>query len=186
MSNIKKLLFSHLLAIVMLAGLFALPAMVGNVYADPAVCDGLPANNMPACTSISTDDLGFEIPSLGDILTFVIRAFFVLAGLAALFYMLIGAFSWITSGGDKDAVGAARDKIQAAVVGVILIVAVLAVIWTLEQVIFKRRICLGLSCPVTLPGLIETTEGEYCCLCLDSAGNTVDQIDAFEEQCPGT
>ncbi|MFA9288723.1 MAG: hypothetical protein ACEQSA_02490 [Weeksellaceae bacterium] len=108
--------------------------------------------------SIDIASLGFKIPTLGDVLTFVIRIFFVLGGLAALFYMLLGAFSWITSGGDKDAVGAARDKIQAAVVGVLMIVAVLAVVWTLEQVIFKRRICLGLSCPLTIPSLLEPSQ----------------------------
>ncbi len=125
----------------------------------------------PACASIDTGELGFQIPSLGDILTFAIRAFFVIAGLAALFYLLLGAMAWVTSGGDKDAITAAREKIQAAVLGMIMIVAVLAVIWTLEQVIFKRRICLGLSCPLTLPGLIETTSGgSNCCACLSDDG----------------
>jgi len=127
-------------------------------------------NTLPACASIDTGDLGFQIPSLGDILTFAIRAFFVIAGLAALFYLLLGALGWVTSGGDKDAVTAARDKIQAAVVGMILIVGVLAIIWTLEQVIFKRRICLGLSCPLTLPGLIEVSSGSNCCACLSDNG----------------
>ena len=135
-------------------------------------------NEFPACTSIQTGELGFQIPSLGDLLTFVIRVFFVIAGLAALFYMLIGAFSWVTSGGDKDAVAAAREKIQAAVVGMILIVAVLAIIWTLEQVIFKRRICLGLSCPLTLPGLVETTAGENCCTCVSNTGGLCSAVDA--------
>jgi len=123
-----------------------------------------------SCTSIDTGAMGFRIPSLGDILTFAIRAFFVIAGLAALFYLLLGAFGWITSGGDKDSIGAARDKIQAAVLGMILIVAVLAIIWTLEQVIFNRRICLGLSCPLTLPGLLtRTVDGDYCCVCLEKS-----------------
>ena len=98
--------------------------------------------------------LGFEIPTLGDLLTFAIRAFFAIAGLAALFYMLLGAFSWVTSGGDSDAVSAAQGKIQAAVVGVLIIVAVLAIVWTLEQVVFGGKICFGISCPVTLPSLL--------------------------------
>lgn len=104
---------------------------------------------------VDTSKLGFAIPTLSDLLTFAVRIFFVIAGLAALFYMLIGAFAWVTSGGDKDAVGAARDKIQAAVVGLIMMVVVLAIVWTLEQVVFKRRICLGVSCPLTLPSLLE-------------------------------
>lgn len=104
---------------------------------------------------INTEELGFKIPSLGDVLTFAIRIFFVIAGLAALFYMILGAFAWITSGGDKDSVTAAREKIQSAVIGLIMIVAVLAVVWTLEQVIFNRRICLGVSCPLTIPSLLQ-------------------------------
>jgi len=136
-----------------------------------AVCD--PANRLqyPACVSVDAGSLGFKIPTLGDILTFAIRVLFVVAGLAALFYLLLGAFAWVTSGGDKDAVTAAREKIQAAVIGMILIVGVLAIIWTLEQVIFNRRICLGLSCPLTLPGLIEhQAGGELCCTCINPNG----------------
>src|SRR5438046_2839860 len=60
---------------------------------------------------VSEGALGFRIPSFGDILTFIIRAFFVVAGIFALIYLLLGAFSWITSGGDKDKVEKARDKI---------------------------------------------------------------------------
>ncbi len=105
--------------------------------------------------SINTDELGFKIPTLGDLLTFALRAFFAIAGLTTLFYLLRGALAWITSGGDKDSVADARNRIQAAVIGLILVVAVLAIVWTLEQVIFSRRICIGLSCPLTLPSLIE-------------------------------
>ncbi len=108
---------------------------------------------------VSESELGFKIPSLGEILTFTIRAFFVIAGLAALFYMLLGAFAWVTSGGDADAVSAAQGKIQAAVVGMLIIVGVLAIIWTLEQVIFDGRICLGISCQLTIPKLLEAPTG---------------------------
>lgn len=99
--------------------------------------------------------LGFQIPSLSDILTFLIRFFFVIAGLAALLYLLLGAFAWITSGGNKEGVEKAREKIQAAVIGVILIVITLAIIWTLEQVIFAKQICFGISCPLTMPSLVK-------------------------------
>jgi len=167
---LRKTIVFHLLTFFLLAGVFFF------INSTPALADDggcLDANRLdyPACTSIDTGDLGFKIPSLGDLLTFAIRAFFVIAGLAGLFYLLLGALGWVTSGGDKDAVTAAREKIQAAVLGMILIVAVLAIIWTLEQVIFNRRICLGLSCPLTLPGLIENTSGaELCCTCVADAG----------------
>ena len=170
----KKLLFYSLLFIMF--GVFLI-----NAPAASALCS-TDANTMPACQSINTGDLGFQIPSLGDILTFIIRAFFVIAGLAALLYLLLGALAWITSGGDKEAISAAQQKIQAAVIGMILIVAVLAIIWTLEQVVFNRRICLGLSCPLTLPGLIETKTGEFCCACIKNDGIKV-PMDAFQFKC---
>ena len=175
---------SHILATLTIAFvfLFLTHSAFAQAYLHGGNCPAV-ADNLPACARVDTGDLGFKIPSLGDILTFAIRAFFAIAGIAALFYMLIGAFGWVTSGGDKDAISAAREKIQAAVVGMILIVAVLALIWTLEQVIFKRRICLGLSCPVTLPGLIESRDGEFCCVCLDQDGKQKAIIDAYIFKC---
>lgn len=104
---------------------------------------------------IAESDIGFKIPGLADILTFVIRIFFVIAGLVALLYLLLGAFSWITSSGEEEAVAKARQKITAAIIGVILIVAVLAIIVTLEQVVFKTKICFGISCPATIPSLVR-------------------------------
>lgn len=99
--------------------------------------------------------LGFNIPSFGDILTFIVRLFFVIAGIFALVYLLLGAFSWITSGGDKDKVEKARDKIQAALIGVILIIIVVAIVATLEQIVFQERLCFGLTCKLSIPELLE-------------------------------
>lgn len=104
---------------------------------------------------VSQQALGFAIPSFGDILTFLIRGFFALAGVAALFYLLLGAFSWVTSGGSKENVEKAREKIIAALTGVILVVVVVAVVATLEQVVFQGRLCFGLTCPFTVPALLK-------------------------------
>ena len=173
---LRKTIVFHLLTFLLLAAVFVF-INSAPVSATESGCIDADRLTYPACTSIDTGDLGFKIPSLGDLLTFAIRAFFVIAGLAALFYLLLGALAWITSGGDKDAVTAAREKIQAAVLGMILIVAVLAIIWTLEQVIFNRRICLGLSCPLTLPGLIDSTAGaKLCCTCVADAGGLCDSV----------
>ena len=143
-------------------------------------------NGAVNCVNVDAGSLGFKIPTLGDILTFAIRVLFVVAGLAALFYLLLGAFAWVTSGGDKDAVTAAREKIQAAVIGMILIVGVLAIIWTLEQVIFNRRICLGLSCSLTLPGLIVPSGNDFCCVCVnDTTGDRGAIINTSAAKCNG-
>ena len=83
----------------------------------------------------STSELTVDVPklTLGGIITFAIRTFFAVAGLVAFFYLVMGAFAWITSGGDKEAIEKARGKIQAAVIGIILIFAVLAIVYTLDS-----------------------------------------------------
>ena len=195
---IQSFLSQYLLTILLAVGMFVLMgAVAGEVQAAVLGTCYSPANvlinastvtsnikHFPACSEVDVSSLGFQIPTLGDILTFAIRAFFAIAGLAALFYMLLGAFAYVTSGGDKDAITAAREKIQAAVIGMILLVAVLAVVWTLEQVIFKRRICLGLSCSVTLPGLIETDGDGYCCVCIAKGTGTLkDLVNTVSHKC---
>lgn len=104
-----------------------------------------------------TIDIGFSVQNFGiaDILSFFIKFFFTVAALIALLYLLLGAFAWITSGGSKENVEKAREKIQAAVIGIVLIVAVIAIAVTLEQVVFSKKICFGLSCGIKIPGLIR-------------------------------
>lgn len=57
----------------------------------------------------------------------------ILSFLAAFFYLLWGGFQWITSGGDEAAVGAARNRITQALVGLIIVVAVWALFQLVEQ-----------------------------------------------------
>ena len=96
--------------------------------------------------------LGFRIPNITDILTFVLRFFFIISGLVALIFLLLGALGWITSGGNKESVDKAREKIQAAIIGLILIFAVLAIVIVLENAL---GLGLGLSKPIVFPGLIQ-------------------------------
>lgn len=109
------------------------------------------------CADIKVDEnaLGFVIPNFGQMLTFLVKGFFVIAGLAALVMLLWGALAWVLSGGDKEKVEGARDRITAAIIGVFMILVALAIIWTLEQIVFKGTICFGLSCPVSLPTLLN-------------------------------
>ncbi|MGB9707265.1 MAG: hypothetical protein ACPL1D_00730, partial [Microgenomates group bacterium] len=94
---------------------------------------------------------GFNIPTFDQVLTFAIRFFFIVAGLVALIYLLLGAFAWITSGGNKENVDKAQQKIQAAVVGLIIIFAVLAIAALIEN-IFSMG--LGITQPIKFPKLI--------------------------------
>lgn len=110
-----------------------------------------------AQSTLPTINVGFNTSNfnLSTILSFFIRFFFSIAALVALLYLLLGAFEWVTSGGEKEKVSKAQQKIQAAVIGVILIVAVLAIVVTLEQLVFRGAICFGITCGIKIPGLIE-------------------------------
>ena len=150
----KKKILTHLTAFL---GIILFFTILFGFGATPTFADD---DGPQATIRVYESDLGFEIPDLADLLTFVIRIFFVIAGLVALLYLLLGAFTWITSGGEEDNVKKAREKITAAVIGVVLIVAVLAVIVTLEQVVFREEICFGISCPATIPNLVRSCDDE--------------------------
>ena len=68
--------------------------------------------------------------SIGTFISSALAFSFILAVLAVLLMMIWGAFEWITSGGDKEAVGKARGKIINALIGL----AVMAVAYALFKV----------------------------------------------------
>jgi len=65
--------------------------------------------------------------SAGKIARNVIVIVFIAAGLMTLFYLVMGAINWITSAGDKGKVEDARNKITAAVIGLLLLAATWAI-----------------------------------------------------------
>lgn len=73
--------------------------------------------------------------NLGGIINFALNVVFGIAVLIALFYLIWGAFSWITSSGEQAKTAAARQKIVAAVVGLILIAATWAILNIVLQII---------------------------------------------------
>ena len=110
-------------------------------------------NFIPKVYAQVTINPGITPPSLSDILAFIIRGFFILAGLAAILYLLWGAFNWITSGGSKENVEKAREKIQAAVLGLIIIFIVLSLVVLVENIF---NFGLGISKDMTIPTLVIT------------------------------
>ena len=100
---------------------------------------------------VSAVNLGFVIPSFDAVLTFIIRFFFIIAGLVALIYFLLGALGWITSGGNKESVDKAREKIQSALIGIILIFFVLALVGVLENILGMG---MGITKPIVFPQLV--------------------------------
>ncbi len=91
------------------------------------------------------------VSSLSNLLTFGVRLFFIFSGLTTLVFALRGGFDWITSGGEKEKISAAQQRITNAIVGLFILIVVLGVAATLEQFVFKGKFCFGLTCGIILP-----------------------------------
>ncbi len=76
---------------------------------------------------INKPSQGFS--DLGTFTTGLLQIAFVLAIFMVLIMLIWGAFEWITSGGDKEAVGHARNRIINALIGL----AVLSVAFALAK-----------------------------------------------------
>lgn len=81
--------------------------------ADPNITIPQPAN-------IKIGDIGMLISAL-------VGTLLIVAALLAFFFLILGGIQWITSGGDKAGMEAARNKITHAIVGLIIVGAAWAV-----------------------------------------------------------
>ena len=57
----------------------------------------------------------------GVIISNAVSIIFVVGVIAVLFMLISGAYSWIASGGDKEAVGKARQRIIQALIGLLIL-----------------------------------------------------------------
>ncbi len=74
-----------------------------------------------------TPGTGFAT-SIGGLLNGVLSFVMVIAALLVFFYLIWGGIEWITSGGDKGKTENARNKITAAVIGLIVLAASYAIL----------------------------------------------------------
>ncbi|MFA6005604.1 MAG: hypothetical protein WC775_03935 [Patescibacteria group bacterium] len=72
--------------------------------------------------------------NLMDILGWIIRLFFIGAGLMVVYNLLYGGFEWIQSTGDKEKVAKARNRITNALIGFVILFATVAIIIAIEQI----------------------------------------------------
>ena len=66
------------------------------------------------------------------LITFVITAILVLAGVIFFFMLLLGGIRWILSGGDKAATESARGQITSALVGLVIVFSAWAIVTLIE------------------------------------------------------
>lgn len=70
----------------------------------------------------------------------------LIVGVIIFFFTLVmGAIKWITSGGDKQAVEAARGKVTSALVGIIILFAAFAVLRLIQNFFGITLLALDIS-----------------------------------------
>ena len=93
--------------------------LIQKVYAQATI-------NIPQPTNI-------KIGNIGTLISALVGVLLILAALLAFFFLILGGIQWITSGGDKAGMEAARNKITHAIVGLIIVGAAWAVMLLVQN-----------------------------------------------------
>lgn len=109
--------------------------------------------------SANTDFGGF----VGQVLLIVL----VFAVLLLLVYLIWGAISWMSAGGDSSKVQQARDRITQAVIGLIILLSVLAIFNLIQSFFGLNVLNIEGSGTPTQPGSINDTACGQCMLLND-------------------
>lgn len=89
---------------------------------------------LPTATTFGTSSDVFKqqfANLIGSVLSIVIT----IGVLMLLLYLVWGAFSWITSGGDKGKVEEARNRMTTAVIGIIVLSSSVAIFMLVQQIL---------------------------------------------------
>ncbi len=73
--------------------------------------------------------------TLAGVLTNILTIVFVVAAIIVLFMLIAGAFQWITSGGDKEAVAKARGRITHALIGLVILALAYLILRVVGQLV---------------------------------------------------
>lgn len=87
--------------------------LVEKVFAQASLNIGQPSN--------------IKIGNLGTLISALVGTLLIISALLAFFYLILGGIQWITSGGDKAGMEAARNKITHAIVGLVIVGAAWAI-----------------------------------------------------------
>jgi magnesium-transporting ATPase (P-type) len=91
---------------------------------DPAIDALFGGITPPEAMNVGGSD---PVAGLGKFIGFGINMFILVAGMFLILYLLMGAFDWITSGGEKEKLIKAQNKITNALIGIVLVFVVLTV-----------------------------------------------------------
>ena len=88
-----------------------------------------------------------KISDIGELISALVGTLLIVAALLAFFYLILGGIQWITSGGDKTGMEAARNKITHAIVGLIIVGASWAIMLLVQRFLGVEIIGSSLTFP---------------------------------------
>ena len=106
-----------------------------------------------------TPPKGFA-PDFGSFVNSLLTAILVIAALLVFGYLIWGGFQWIGSGGDKGKTEAARNRIMAAIVGLIILAGSYAVLTIILRFLGFHDLNDLLGSVGTINGPSATTSGQ--------------------------
>ena len=98
--------------------------------------------------------------SLQNVINNALKIVFAVAGFLVLVFLIMGAFQWMMSGGEKEAVGRARSRITHALIGLAILVlafVIASVIQSLVGIDILKIELPNLSNPVPIPTVTPTS-----------------------------
>jgi hypothetical protein len=110
---------------------------------------GLPAFASPLGTITPPPgvDVGPGPSGIINIIKGIVNLMMVIGFIGGLFCLIISAIGYISSGGDPKAAAAARGRIMACIVGIMVLLSIFAIIFFL-QVFFGANIITGIPIPI--------------------------------------
>lgn len=107
-----------------------------SVYPSKSATSGLTTNITGEVEKIkNTDATPFFGANLGDYITRFLKIGMIIGALGCLIFLILGGIAWVTSGGDKQKVEDARNKITSSIIG-LAVLASIFVLWTLVMSFF--------------------------------------------------
>lgn len=78
--------------------------------------------------------LGFGAEGLSTFFNTAIQLIYIVAGILFVFMVIVSALQWILSGGDKEAVSNARNRLTFAIIGIVVLALAFVIIRVLGQI----------------------------------------------------
>ena len=107
----------------------------------------------PVAVMAQTEVVPGNIAPINNILVIiqaVVRFILIVAFVAAFIFLSVGGVRWILAGGDEKAVGAGRNTITAALIGLVIVLISFAII-RLVEIFFNLNIITG---GVSIPNVV--------------------------------